>query len=79
MLQTLLKPQMYRQPTLQQGVVARRAEEPIINIKTIFSANQRLEDIDDMELARQLTLMEFDIYKQIQVGQRRYSLPPRLF
>jgi hypothetical protein len=67
-LRTFLK---LKQPTAAQPGTAstssRPVEQPIINIKTIFLARLEWEDIDDLELARQLTLLDFEIYQRIQV------------
>lgn len=66
-LRTFLK---LKQPTAAQPGTAstssRPVEQPIINIKTIFLARLEWEDIDDLELARQLTLLDFEIYQRIQ-------------
>jgi hypothetical protein len=72
-LRTFLK---LKQPTAAQPSTAstssRPVEQPIINIKTIFLARLEWEDIDDLELARQLTLLEFEIYQRIQVRARTF-------
>ncbi len=72
-LRTFLK---LKQPNAAQPGTAstssRPVEQPIINIKTIFLARLEWEDIDDLELARQLTLLEFEIYQRIQVRARTF-------
>jgi hypothetical protein len=39
--------------------------EPKIDIKTIFSPTLSLFDIDDIEIARQFTIMEYELFTKI--------------
>lgn len=44
--------------------------EPII-IKNVFSTRLTINDVDDQELARQITLVEFELFRQIKVRRTK--------
>ncbi|KAL6047267.1 Guanine-nucleotide dissociation stimulator CDC25 [Balamuthia mandrillaris] len=43
--------------------------EPVVLFKNIFSRNLTFNDMDELELARQMTLIEFDIFQQIKPSE----------
>eukprot|EP01098_Paradermamoeba_levis_P016727 TRINITY_DN9231_c0_g1_i1.p1 TRINITY_DN9231_c0_g1~~TRINITY_DN9231_c0_g1_i1.p1 ORF type:complete len:652 (-),score=199.83 TRINITY_DN9231_c0_g1_i1:128-2083(-) len=43
--------------------------EPKVPVRTIFSSNLTLFDVDEEEIARQLTLVEFEIYSSIKASE----------
>ncbi|EGC38002.1 aimless RasGEF [Dictyostelium purpureum] len=51
--------------TESKHIFNEKTPEPIVAFKNIFSNNLSFHDIDEEEIARQLTLIEFEIYRKI--------------
>jgi len=62
-LQSVL--QRKNQDERKQLVFNEPPPEPKVSIATIFSTTLSLFDLDDVEVARQLTIMEFDLFSRI--------------